>query len=71
MKTKIADLKLKYESFKKRNENPYTVKSEALKILEAAKENGENQILDEVEDILMDVQITIDENKCNCNCSSC
>lgn len=67
----MVNLKLKYENFKKGNENPQAIKTEALRILEEAKKTGDNKIVDEIEDILMDIQFSINENRCNCNRSSC
>ena len=69
MSKTIADLKIKYESFKKGNENPYTVRTEALNVLEEAKKNDDDQVTNEVEDILLDIEFAINESKCNC--SSC
>jgi hypothetical protein len=71
MKEKLANLKLLYEDFKDGNESPYQVKSEALLVLEAAKEKGLEKIIDDIEEILMDVELSINPDKCNCNCSSC
>jgi hypothetical protein len=67
----MVNLKLKYENFKRGNENPYTMKTEALRVLEEAKKTGGSSMVDEIEDILMDIQFSINENKCNCNRSSC
>jgi hypothetical protein len=71
MKEKLASLISKYEDFKKGNENPYIVKSEALLVLEEAKEKGLDDIVDDVEEILLDVEFSINEDKCKCNCNSC
>ena len=71
MNEKISGLKLMCERFKRGNENPYSVKTEVLKILEEAKVKGDNQIIDEIEEILMDMHLSINQNKCNCNHSSC
>ena len=71
MNEKLTDLKLKYENFKKGTENPYTVRTEALRLLEEAKEKGDNQTVDMIEDILLDIEFSINENKCNCTRSSC
>jgi hypothetical protein len=62
---------LKYESFKKGNENVFMVRSEALVVLEGAKEKGNEQIIDEVEEMLVDILSSIQESKCNCNRSCC
>jgi hypothetical protein len=67
----MTNLKLKYENFKKGNENPYTIKTEALRVLKEATKTGDSKMVDEIEDILMYIQFSINENKCNCNRSSC
>lgn len=71
MNQKLANLRLKYESFKKGNEDAFTVRSEALAVLEEAKEKGNEKIVNEVEEMLIDVLASIQENKCNCNRSCC
>ena len=63
----MANLKLKYENFKKGNENPFTIRTEALSVLEEAKKAGDSKTIDELEEILMDIEFSINENKCNCN----
>ena len=67
MKTKMTNLKLKYENFKKGNENPFTIRTEALSVLNEAKKVGDSKTIDEIEEILMDIEFSINENKCNCN----
>jgi len=62
---------MKYENFKKGNENPYAVRAEALRVLEEARENGDKNMIDEIEDILLDIEFSLNENKCNCSRSSC
>ena len=69
MSVKISRLKLKFENFKKGNENPYAIRTEALKVLEDAKEKGDENMIDEIEDTLLDIELWINENKCNCNMS--
>jgi len=71
MNQKLANLRLKYESFKKGNENAFVVRSEALAVLEEAKEKGNEQIINEVEEMLIDLLASIQESKCNCNRSCC
>ena len=46
MKEQIANLKLRYENFKKGKENPYTFRTEVLLVLEEAKEKGYDQVID-------------------------
>lgn len=47
------------------------VRSEALAVLEEAKEKGNEQIINEIEEMLVDIFHSIQENKCNCNRSCC
>lgn len=67
----ITNLRMLYENFKKGQENPYTVRQEALKILDEAKKTGQNNVVDEIEEMLIDIEFSINENQCNCNRSSC
>ncbi|MFC1486629.1 hypothetical protein ACFLRN_02925 [Thermoproteota archaeon] len=71
MSTIFVNLKLKYENFKKGNENPYAVRTEALRVLEETRENSDKNMIDEIEDMLLDIEYSLNENKCNCNRSSC
>ena len=71
MDQKLTSLRLKYERFKKGNENAFIVRSEAIAVLEEAKEKGNEQIVNEVEEMLIDILHAIQEDKCNCNRSCC
>lgn len=44
-----------------------TVRDEAQAVLEAAKKSGNHGILEEVADILVDLEFSIEENKCKCH----
>jgi hypothetical protein len=71
MNQKLANLRLKYENFRKGNEDALMVRSEALAVLEEAKEEGNEPVIDEVEEMLLDLFSFIQESKCNCNRSCC
>ncbi|MEJ2272861.1 MAG: hypothetical protein P8X91_10435 [Candidatus Bathyarchaeota archaeon] len=60
-----------FENFKKGKENPYAIKQEALKILGEAKKTGQSNVVNEIEEMLIDIEFSIDENQCNCNRSTC
>ena len=49
------------------------VGDEARLVLEEAKRSGNHEVLEEVEDMLVDLEFSIEENRCKCHrkCSSC
>lgn len=67
MKDKVESLRKKFGSFRKGEEDPLAVRLETMILLEEAKENGDPETLNEIEDMLMDLQFAIEENKCNCH----
>ncbi len=73
MEDKIQDLRRKYERFKKGKEDVLTVRDEARLILEMAKQTNNSEILEEVGDMLMELEFSIEEDKCKCHrkCPSC
>jgi hypothetical protein len=71
MNQKLANLRLKYENFRKGNEDAFTVRSKALVVLEEAKEKDNEPVINEVEEMLLDLLASIQESKCNCNRSCC
>ena len=54
-------------AFRQGEENVLAVRDEAQVVLEAAKKSGNQEILEEVEDILIDLEFSIEENKCKCH----
>jgi phosphoribosyl-ATP pyrophosphohydrolase len=71
MYPKLADLRSEYGNFKKGSGYAFTVRNEAIAVLEEAKEQGKEQIINEVEDMLLDILTAIQKSKCNCNRSFC
>jgi hypothetical protein len=67
MQDAVERLRGKYEAFRQGEANVLTVRDEAQAVLEAAKKRGNQEILEEVEDILIDVEFSIEENKCKCH----
>ncbi|MFQ6080689.1 MAG: hypothetical protein ACE5OW_03355 [Candidatus Bathyarchaeia archaeon] len=73
MERKIRSLRRKYDGFKRGEEDVFAVRDEARLVLEDARRKGDPQVLEEVEDMLMDLEFSIEENRCKCHrkCSSC
>ncbi|MBY9013457.1 MAG: hypothetical protein KGD70_13870 [Candidatus Lokiarchaeota archaeon] len=44
-----------------------SVKTNALILLDIAQSKGNNNVVDEITDMLMDLELSIAENKCNCH----
>jgi len=63
----IQNLRTKYESFKKGKESALTVRDEARLILEDAKQTNNSEVLEEVGDMLMELEFSIEEDKCKCH----
>ena len=73
MEDKVAHLRKKYRAFKRGKESVSTVRDAAQLVLEEAMERGDSEITEEIEDMIIDLLFSINENKCNCNrkCSVC
>jgi hypothetical protein len=67
MEESIEKLREDYESFKKGEKSNLSVKTSALSLLDVARRNGDTKTMDEIEDMLMDLEFSIEENKCNCH----
>ena len=68
MEDKIESLRRKYESFKRGEESVLTVRDEARLMLEKARKKGARaEILEEVENMLIDLEFSIEENRCKCH----
>jgi hypothetical protein len=67
MKEDIEKLREDFRNFRKGNTSALSVKTNALSLLEVAKGNGDAEVVDEVEDMLMDLEFSIEENRCNCH----
>ncbi len=73
MEDKVAHLRKKYQAFKRGEESVFTVRDVAQLVLEEAMKRGDSEITEEIEDMIIDLLFSINENKCNCNrkCSVC
>jgi len=73
MEERIDNLRRMYERFRKGKEDVFVVKAEAILLLEEAKRSKNQEILNEIEDMLIDLQFSIEEEKCKCHskCDSC
>ncbi len=67
MEVKVKRLRNKYDSFKKGEENLLAVRDEAQLMLAEAMKGGNQEILEEVENMLIDLELSIEENKCKCH----
>lgn len=67
MKEAIEQLKEDYESYKKGTKSVLSVKESALSLLDVAQSNGDVKMVEEIKDMLLELEFSIDENKCNCH----
>ena len=67
MEEKITNLRLKFDGFIKNKESALIVRKEAYLVLDEARQMGRNDIVDEVEDMLIDLESSLGDNKCNCS----
>jgi len=67
MENKIESLRRKYADFKRGEESVLAVRDEAQLVLEEARRKGNPEVLEEVEDMLIDLEFSIEENKCKCH----
>ncbi len=68
MEDKIQRLRRMYEGFKRGEEDVFAVRDEARSVLDDARKKGELGVLEEVEDMLIDLEFSIEENRCKCRC---
>ena len=67
MKKSIEKLREEYEGFKNGEKSNLSVKTKALLLLDIAKNKRDTEVVEEITDILMDLELSIAENKCNCH----
>ena len=67
MEEKIANLWSKFDGFMKDKESALIARKEAYLVFDEARRMGKNDIIDEVEDMLIDLESSIGENRCNCS----
>ena len=66
MENQIERLRNKYTRFKNGKESVLAVRDSAILVLGEAKKRDKPAILEEVQDMLIDLEFAIEENKCNC-----
>lgn len=64
----IEEMRKKYKKFKRNKEDPISLKSEILLMLQYIEEEN---IKEELEDMLMEVLFSLDESKCKCEHKCC
>ena len=67
MVDRIEGLRRKYQGFKRGEESAFALRDEAKLVLDEARTKGDPKILEEVEDMLIDLEFSIEENKCKCH----
>ena len=67
MRDRLVKLREKYERFRRGEEDVLAVKDEARLLLKEAQKKGKTEILEEVEDMLVDLEFSAEENKCKCH----
>ena len=67
MAESIEKLREDYQSFRKGEKSNLAVKTDALLLLDKARSKGDFNVVDEISDMLMDLELSIAENKCNCH----
>ncbi len=63
----IEKLRRRYESFRKEEADVLSVRDQVRLALEEAKSQGNDALFDELEDMLMDLEFSIEDNKCECH----
>ena len=63
----IESLRKRYQSFKKGEADVSAVRDQVSHALEEAKSHGNDSLFDELEDMLMDLEFSIEDNKCKCH----
>jgi hypothetical protein len=63
----IEKLREDFKSYRKGNKSALSVKADAFSLLDVAESKGDVEVADEIKDMLMDLEFSIDENQCNCH----
>ena len=63
----IEKLREDYKAFKKGNKSVLAVRASALSLLETVENKGDVEVVEEIKDMLVDLEFSIDENQCNCH----
>lgn len=66
MEDSVKRLRRRYEGFKRGGEDALKVRDEAYLVLKEARKMENHDVIDEVADMLLDLESSIEENKCKC-----
>jgi hypothetical protein len=67
MKEGIEKLREDFKSCRQGNMSVLSVKADALSLLKVAESKGDAEVIEEIKDMLMDLEFSIEENRCNCH----
>lgn len=68
MEDKFKSFKVRYQRFlKDGGEDPLALKADAERLLAEAKMEGDDNVVKELEDILVDLTFAVEEMKCQCH----
>ena len=70
MEDRVESIREKYKAFRKGEESVLALKDETQLLLEEAIKKGRQKIIEELEDILIDLEFSIEDNKCKCHRNS-
>jgi len=68
MENRVESLRRMYKGFREGVEDVFAVRDEAVLVLEEAKRMGDSKTVEEVKDMLLDLEFSIEENRCKCHC---
>ncbi len=67
MENRVEGLRRRYEGFKRGEEDAFKVRDEAYSVLKEIRKMGNHEAIDEVADMLLDLESSIEESKCKCH----
>ena len=67
MEDRVERLRRMYEGFERGEEDALKVRDEARLVLEEARKKCDREVMDEVSDMLVDLEFSIEENRCKCH----
>jgi hypothetical protein len=71
MYSELVSLRENYVSVKSGGGDILAIRDQALSILKRLKDLDNPEILEELDDILLDLEFTLNNVKCNCHSRSC
>ncbi|UCE96738.1 MAG: hypothetical protein JSV51_03870 [Candidatus Bathyarchaeota archaeon] len=67
MEERIESLKKKYQTLEKGEGDALALKDETQLLLKEVRKKGNQKSMEELEDILIDLELSIEDNKCKCH----